>query len=80
VCVGCVHEPDPDGSHYYYLADTINFTRPDGTVGSAIWLLLCDACFIKHGESLRDDLLQSKVKIACDMVWPDDLQVTFTTS
>jgi hypothetical protein len=75
VCVGCVHEPNPHGCHYYYVG--ISFRTPDGRTGESSWLLMCDACFMKHGETIRDDLGAGKFPIGCDMVWPEDMRIQF---
>ena len=79
VCIGCMHRPEPeDNAHYYYRFAGIEFQRPDGTQGVAKWLLICDACFIKHGDRMHEDLLAGKVKIACDLKWPEGATVNFT--
>jgi hypothetical protein len=73
---------DPEGgSHYYYLPPSgIEFMRPDGSRGTAMWMLLCDACFLKHGDHVHEAMERHAVRIGCDMVWPADLTVTFTRS
>ena len=80
VCVGCVHKPSPHGCHYYYVGsggDGISFKSPGGRAGTASWMLLCNACFVKHADHLSEDLDAGRVLIGCDMIWPDDLQITF---
>ena len=53
------------------------FKAPDDHAGAASWILLCDACFMKHVGHLKEDIDKGLVQIGCDMIWPDDLQVTF---
>ena len=83
VVIGCEHEPDPlQGAHFYWLASDdprggIAFRRPDGREGIASWLLLCDTCFVKHGEDVMGALKRSQINIACDMVWPEGGRVNF---
>jgi hypothetical protein len=81
VVIGCEHEPDPyHGAHFYWLASDdprggIAFKRPDGKDGVASWMLLCDACFVKHGGDIDGALRRNEIRIACDMVWPEGDQV-----
>lgn len=78
ICIGCVHKPEPDGCHYFYLGTSgITFKSPNGRSGTASWMLLCDACFIKHAGTMKEDINDGRVQIGCDMVWPDDLRVNF---
>ena len=32
---------------------------------------------MKHVGHLKEDIDKGLVQIGCDMIWPDDLQVTF---
>lgn len=77
ICVGCVHKSDPHGCHYFYLANGVLFKSSTGRVGTASWMLLCDACFMEHGGHIKESLDKDLVQIGFDMVWPDHLEVTF---
>lgn len=79
VCVGCRHRPDPQSAHFYWVDGGLEFTRPDKHVGTAVWILLCDACVVEHGPDITASIDKGRVKIACDLVWPEGLNVTFLT-
>jgi hypothetical protein len=41
--------------HFFAMSDGnnvagINFTRPDGTAGTATWMVLCSSCFSSHAN------------------------------
>lgn len=42
-----------------------------------IWMLLCDACFVKYGGDIDGALKRGQIHIACDMVWPEGGEVNF---
>ena len=77
VCIGCVHKPDPHGAHYFYLPGRTVFVAPDGHTDSPSWILLCEACFVKHAGQIGDDIKAGLIKFGCDMVWPEDFHVNF---
>ena len=77
VCLGCVHKPDPDGCHYFYMASGVGFKTTTGRAGSAYWMFLCEACFVKYAGNIKANIDSGSLQIGCDMVWPEDLQVTF---
>lgn len=64
ILLGCVHRPNPYKSHLFKIdGDAIRFQRPDGSTGSATWLVLCAECFVA-GDPL-------KAPIGCDYTWED---------
>lgn len=76
VCLGCIHRPDPEvGCHYFWLGGNMPFRRTDDTMGYAKWLLLCSSCFVEHADKISENLRAGKVKVGCDLVWPDGLDV-----
>ena len=66
----CKHGPDPYNAHLFEMrAPGVNglpFTRPDGTVGKAQWVVLCKRCFVKYAGHYQD------APILRDFVWPED--------
>jgi hypothetical protein len=39
--------------HWFKFEEPVSFRRPDGTTGSAAWIVACDACFREHGADVR---------------------------
>lgn len=35
--------------HFYFVPEGSEFTRPDGSTGSARWFMCCDRCFRSRG-------------------------------
>lgn len=67
VLLGCVHRPNiAEGSHVFGLDAPIEFKRPGGTTGTANWIILCGACFVKYGHEAYN------APIGCDMTWRED--------
>lgn len=49
----CGHVPDSRSHVHWFKFDVpIQFVRPDGTRGEAVWFAACEPCFIKHGEKV----------------------------
>lgn len=72
VLLGCVHKPNLYSAHIFLVPNPngLPFRRPDGTHGSAKWIVLCDPCntvFMEH-----DGRLTADVPIGCDHVWQDE--------
>jgi hypothetical protein len=65
VLLGCVHRPNPYAAHIFQFPRGMNFRRPDGTLGEAKWLALCDVCFQTHVAD------PTKAPIGCDLTWPE---------
>jgi hypothetical protein len=63
--LGCVHRPDPFHQvHVFWMPEPMRFRRPNGTEDEAQWVMICGACFARHGS----DALRAP--IATDLVWP----------
>jgi hypothetical protein len=84
VCVGCVHKPNPNGANYFMVATpkgepNLHVTHPVTKQHvMAKWVLLCDACRIKFGETIEEDVEAQKVPLSYIMVWrKEDGEVTF---
>lgn len=58
----CPHRGRKD-YHWYLAARGIDFTRPDGTNGTATWICACDLCNEQCGGKIEN------VPIASDGVW-----------
>lgn len=65
VLLGCKHEPDPYADYIFQVPRGLPFTRPDGSKSVATWIVLCDACFTRHGVKA------SNAPLACDFTWKE---------
>jgi hypothetical protein len=82
ICVGCIHRPNPDGCHYYYIPEGMKFSPPGEPLDmakakSAHWILLCDICEqgVNDGGGITNSIEEGKLLIGCDMEWPENLEV-----
>lgn len=70
VMLGCIHRPSLNGAHIYQTT-VISFQRPDGSVGKATWIALCDGCFCKHADD------PAAAPIGCDLEWPENAELQY---
>ena len=49
---GHVRERQHESSWHWFHFESApqKFQRPDGSIGSAEWFIVCEPCFIEHGE------------------------------
>lgn len=52
----CGHFRQDEGSacsaHWFQYETVVRFERPDGTRGEATWLVVCEPCFVEHGNEV----------------------------
>ena len=74
VVMGCIHRPDPNhGSHYYWVAEGIEFMPPrSDTRLRATWLVLCKKCFRKYDSDFTAHVEAGRVQFGCHTIWPED--------
>jgi len=69
-CLMCIHLAKAGkifgNSHWFGIPGGTKFGRPDGSMGEAKWIVICDDCFKKHGSG-------TKAPLGGDFVWDSDL-------
>lgn len=63
IILHCAHMNNANKVHWWKFPTEVYFRRPDQTVGTAIWMAVCDKCQKKCAGD------PSKIEIAGDLVW-----------
>lgn len=68
----CLHHPDLGDAHYFLLQGAgCAFRRPNGSVGIAAWIAMCDSCFPRYSERAHE------CPCNVDVLFPHDVDVKF---
>lgn len=63
ICLHCDHVKNSKKSHWWKFPGEVYFKRPDGTVGTALWVVACKDCYNNcDGDA-------SKIELTVDSAW-----------